>query len=181
MKKITHISIIGSLVLCCMLFQTGKAAAQSINHKAYSLFIFNFAMFTEFPATDGNKDVIRFAVLGNSNIYDELAQILPGKNINGKKCTVERVNSPDDLKGYDVVFLTALKSGQLDAVLKATAEQPVLVITENDGLIKKGAAISFLITDDHKLSFELNEKALSERKLRVSSKLKGFAYSGKGT
>lgn len=179
MKNILQISIIGSFLLCFMLLQTAKVSAQSINHKAYSLFIFNFAMFTEFPAAE-DKEVIKFAVLGNSNIYDELAQILPTRNINGKKCIVERVNSAKELKGYDVVFLTALKSGQLDEVLKATATQPILIITENDGLIKKGAAISFLITDDHKLSFELNEKALAERKLRISSKLKGFAYSGKG-
>lgn len=177
MKKIKYISIIGSLSFFCFLLQPTQATAQSINHKAYSLFIFNFALFTEFPATEENRETIKFAIMGNSSIYDELALILSGRNINGKKCIVERVNSADNLKGYDVVFLTALKSIQLDEVLKATAAQPILIITEHDGLIRKGAAISFLITDDQKLSFEINEKALSERKLRVSSKLKGFAYS----
>ena len=181
MKKITHISIIGSLILCCILFQAGKASAQGINHKAYSLFIFNFAMFTEFPPSAENKQVIKFAIIGNSNIYNELAQMLPGRTINGKKCVVERIDSPKDLKGYDVIFLTALKSGQLAEVLSQTASLPVLVITENDGLIKKGAAISFVVTEDNKLSFELNEAALSERQLRVSAKLKGFAVANKGT
>lgn len=175
MKKSIYILCVSMAIITGMLLLPGKAAAQSINYKAYGIFIFTFARFTEWPAQMEESPVIKFAVLGNSSIYDELAESLPGKTINGKKCTVEKVDSPAMLKGYHVVFLPALKSGQLNDVLKQTAKLPILIITEHDGLVKKGAAISFVITDDQKLGFELNETVLKERELRMASQLKSLA------
>lgn len=177
MKKSIYMLFLGITILTGMLLLPGKVAAQSINHKAYGVFIFTFARFTEWPSQVENSQVFRFAVLGNSNIYDELAASLPGKTINGKKCVVEKVDSPAMLKGYNVVFLPALKSGQLNEVLKQTADLPILIVTEHDGLVKKGAAISFVITDDQKLGFELNETALKERQLRMANQLRSLALA----
>lgn len=164
------------IMLTGLLLTPVKVAAQSINYKAYGVFLFTFARFTEWPQAD-DRPVIKFAVLGNSAIYDELAESLPGKTINGKKCVVEKIDSPEKLKDYHLVFLPALKSGQLNEVIKQTANLPILIVTEHDGLVKKGAAVSFVITEGQKLGFELNETALRERQLRMASQLKGLALA----
>lgn len=177
MKKSIYILCLSMIILTGILLIPAKATAQSINYKAYGVFIFTFARFTEWPAQVENSPVLKFAVLGNSAIYDELAETLPGKTINGKKCMVEKIDSPANLKDYHLVFLPALKSGQLNEVIKQTANLPILIVTEHDGLVKKGAAISFVITDGQKLGFELNETALKERQLRMASQLKGLALA----
>lgn len=178
MKKILTTSAFIFALLAGLLALPGKASAQSVNYKAYGIFIYTFARFTEWPVELKDTPVIKFAVLGNSEVYNELLAVLPTKTINGKKCSIERVDSPEKLKGYHLVFIPALKSSQLSEVLLHTSQQPLLVITENDGLIKKGAGISFVITDQKKLGFELNETALGERKLRVAAQLKALAVSG---
>lgn len=178
MKKILTTSAFIFALLAGLLAIPGKASAQSINYKAYGIFIYTFARFTEWPEELKDNPEIKFAVLGNSEVYNELVDVLPSKTINGKKCSIERVDSPEKLKGYHLVFIPALKSGQLNEVLLQTSQQPLLIITENDGLIKKGAAISFVITDQKKLGFELNEAALGERNLRVAAQLKALAVSG---
>lgn len=177
MKKSIYMLCLAMVILTGTLIMPATARAQSINYKAYSVFLLTFARFTEWPAEVAESPVIRFAVLGNSGIYDELTESLPGKTINGKKCTVEKIDSPANLKDYHMVFLPALKSGQLSDIVKQTANLPVLIITEHDGLVRKGAAISFVITDNQKLGFELNESVLKERHLRMASQLKSLALT----
>lgn len=178
MKKILTVSIFSFLLFTGLLALPGKTLAQGVNYKAYGVFIYTFARFTEWPVEIKESPVIKFAVLGNSEVYEELTAALPGKLINGKKCTVEKVESPEQLKNFHLVFIPARQSSQLNEVVEQTHQLPLLVITEHDGLIKKGAAISFVITDEKKLGFELNEKVLSERKLQLSTQLKSLATKG---
>lgn len=154
-----------------------KGTAQGANHKAYSIFLYNFARYTDWPALEGNE--FRFAVLGKSSVYDELSKALPSKTINGNKCTVEVVDDINQLKGFQVVYVPALKSNQLKDVLEMVGNSPILVVTELDGLIKKGADISFVITDDQKLRFEFNEQTLASRQLRLAAELKAMALNYK--
>lgn len=178
MKKILTISIFTFALLAGILTLPGNASAQSINYKAYGVFIYTFARFTEWPDKLKDSPSIKFAVFGKSEVYDELLAVLPSKTINGKPCTIDRIDTPEKLNGYHVVFIPALKSSQLNEVLSHTRQQPLLIITEHDGLIKKGAGISFVVTDEKKLGFELNEAALKERSLRVAAQLRSLAVSG---
>lgn len=178
MKNIFHIATLGILFSLALLLLPSNAAAQSKNYKAYGVFVFSFARYVEWPAEMKNNAEIRIAVLGDGPLYQELAASLSTRTVNGKKFVVQSVDSPDKLNNFSIVVLPANKNGQLSEVLKATAKQASLIVTEHDGLIKKGAAISFLVTDDKKLTFELNEEALNERQLKMASSLKSFAWSG---
>ena len=136
MKNILTISAFIFALLAGLLALPEKVSAQSINHKAYGVFIYTFARFTVWPEELKDSPVIKFAVLGKSEVYNELATVLPSKTINGKACTIERVDTPDKLKGFHVVFIPALKSSQLGEVLSHTQQQPLLIITEHDGPVK---------------------------------------------
>lgn len=165
------------LLLLAFFTMPEKGAAQGANHKAYSIFLYNFARYTDWPAVEGTT--FRFAVLGKNSIFDELVKALPGKTVNGKKCTVEVVENLSQLKEYQVVYVPALKSSQLKEVLDILGNSPTLVITELDGLIKKGADISFVVTEDQKLRFEFNEETLKNRHLRLASELRALALNSK--
>ena len=171
-KKYFHIFI---LLFLSIFSLPEKGAAQGANHKAYSIFLYNFARYTDWPVQEGAT--FKFAVLGKNSIYDELAKALPNKSINGKKCTVEVVDNISQLKSFQVVYIPALKSNQLKEVLDFLGNAPTLVITELDGLTKKGADISFVVTEDQKLRFEFNAEALASRQLRLASELKAMALN----
>lgn len=177
MKKTFYIASLGVLFSLMLLLLPTHAHAQSKNYKAYGVFIFSFARYIEWPAEMKNDTELRIAVIGNGALYDELEKALSPRTINGKKCIVEQVASPHQLKEFHIVVLPAHKNSQLSEVLKATGNQATLIVTEHDGLIKKGAAISFVITDDNRLAFELNESALTQRHLKISNALKGLALA----
>jgi hypothetical protein len=55
--------------------------------------------------------------------------------------------------------------------LKAKFEdKPTLIVTDKNGLAKKGSCINFKLVGD-KLKFEINEEAIVNSKLKVSSQL----------
>lgn len=177
MKKTFYISTLGIMFSLLVLLIPTDAVAQSKNYKAYGVFIFSFARYTEWPAEMKTEEEVKIAVLGNSALYDELASAFATRTVSGKKLIVQRVDAPEQLNGFHIVVLPANKNGQLSEVVKATDKQATLIITEHDGQTKKGAAISFVITDEKRLAFELNEAALNERQLKIASSLKSLAVS----
>jgi hypothetical protein len=73
-----------------------------------------------------------------------------------------------------MLFIPAAQSAQFAAVTGKTANQSILVITEEPGLGAKGSDINF-ITKDGKLAFELNQGAASKHNLKISNALMGMA------
>lgn len=59
-------------------------------------------------------------------------------------------------------------------MLKKTKSGGTLVVTEQEGLVDKGAGINFVVRDN-KQKFELNTKSLTGQKLKVSSNLEALA------
>lgn len=163
------------LVMALCLLPLGSLLAQAVNYKAHSLFLFNFARYTEWPASTADSEVIRFGVLGKSDVVEELNKILKGKTINGKRCQVEKITNATSPGFYHIIFVADSESGQLLELLKTLGDQPTLVVTERENLVKKGAAISFLISDEQKLQFQLNNEVISKINIQMASSLKGLA------
>ena len=63
----------------------------------------------------------------------------------------------------------------LDDILKATEGKPVLIITEREGLYKKGAGFSFVLLDNNTLRFDINNTDLEKRQIRVAKNLAALA------
>ncbi len=149
--------------------------AQISNYKAYSIFIYSFSKYVHWPPEANNKE-FKIAVVGKSQVFDELSTMAQTKNREGQKIVVTQVNDAEDIDFAHIVYITEGKSSTLAGILAKTSTTPVLVITERDGLIKKGAGISFLITEENSLRFELNEEAIAKRNLKVAKNLQTLAY-----
>lgn len=163
------------LIIALCLLPLSSLLAQAVNYKAHSLFLFNFARYTEWPAGTADSEVIRFGVLGKSEVVKELDAILKGKTINGKKCLVEKIANAASPGFYHIIFVADGESGKLLDLLKTLGDGPTLVVTERENLVKKGAAISFMITDEQKLQFQINNEVISKIKIQMASSLKGLA------
>ena len=146
--------------------------AQTTNHQVYALFVVNIVKYSSWPNHSGDMNV---AVLGKTKVYDELMK-QNGKSVNG----VIKVVQADDVGGIgnaNIIYIADGKSSTLDDVLKAIHGKPVMVVTEREGLFKKGAGFSFVILDNGTLRFDINNTDLEKRQIKVSKSLAALANS----
>ena len=174
MKNICiKIASVGIVILALLMFDTKSSQAQTKNHKAYSLFLYNFMKHTNWPSD--NKEALKVGLVGDSKIYEFLSQGTADKKINGRSIEVQLIKDANDLSEFDVIYISFGKSGTTEKIVKNTVDKPVLIVTERDDQIKKGACISFIIHDDGSLKFILNDNVLVSRKLQISNALRSMA------
>ena len=157
--------------LFTMSLQTGWA--QITSYKAHSVFIFNIAKYSQWPNSDYSEFII--TVLGKSKVYDELLATTAKHSVFGLKITIQEAESIDQIGKSHIVFVADHKSGIMDELVKATAGKPIMIITEREGLHKKGAGVSFFVNDQGKLNFDLNLTEMTKRELSMSKSLTSLA------
>ena len=170
---IIKIASVSLLVLAIMMMDMRSAHAQTKNHKAYSLFLYNFIKHTNWPSND--KEAFKVGLIGDSKVFEYFSQTTSNKRINGKGIEVQFIDEENDLSEFDVVYISFGKSGATEKIAKITRNKPVLIVTERDDQIKKGACISFIAADDGSLKFILNDNVLATRKLHISNALRSLS------
>jgi hypothetical protein len=149
-----------------------KGRAQTTNYQAYSLFTYNFMKYTKWPEKDGNLVI---TVVGKTKVAGELATLSQTKTVEGKKIEVNAVENFESGKYSHIVFVADGKSGSLKEIVEKTKGQPTLVITEREGLVGKGACISFLIMENGSLRFQVNDQELSSRNIQLAKVIMSLA------
>lgn len=165
-----------TLIASLFLLIPQNSQAQTDINSAYSLFLYNFAKYSQWPA--GNTGSFKITVLGDSKVYDELSKISQSKNINGRKIEVVKINTPDQIENTDLLFVAQDQSAAIASVQSKTSGKPVLIVAEKMGLFEKGACISFYVGSDSKLKFQINDAELAKRNLKMAQSLKNMAFKG---
>jgi len=145
--------------------------AQTTNYQVYALFVMNIAKYSVWPS---QQDALHVTVLGKSKVYDELMKY-EGKVINGHAMRVTQVDNAGGIGVPEIIYVADGKSNLLDDVLKATQGKPVMVISEREGLFKKGAGFSFVVMDNSTLRFDINNTELEKRQIKVAKNLINLA------
>jgi hypothetical protein len=163
------------LLICfAIVCATGNPVkAQTTNHQVYALYVVNIAKYSSWPNVNGE---LKVAVLGKSKVYDELVK-QNGKLVNGSTLKVYLADQVSAIGDAHILYLADGKSGTLDDVIKATEGQSVMIITEREGLHKKGAGFSFIIMENSSLRFDMNHTELEKRSIKVSKSLATLAHS----
>lgn len=172
-KLLLHITAIGALVLSLMAFSSISAQAQTKNYKAYSLFVYNFMKHTQWP--NSNRQNYSIAVVGDAKATAVIKEQLEGRRVNGLGITVTLVKSDDNLSSFDLVYIPFGKSASTNDIVASTGNKPVLIVTERDDQLRRGACIAFIVLENGSLRFKINEEAVSNRKLQLSGALKSMA------
>jgi uncharacterized cupredoxin-like copper-binding protein len=164
MKSVIAIIVMAGLTL--------TSYAQTTVYKAHAVFIYNFAKYSQWP-TPPTEFVI--TVLGKSPLTAELVAGAAKHNVHGVKVVVQEVDDVSQVKATHMVVITDGKSNQLNDLIKATAAKPIMIVTEREGLFKRGAGISFFVNDSGKLNFEMNLTDMQKRSLSLSKNLTTLA------
>jgi hypothetical protein len=164
-----------SFALLLFLGGAGSYRAQETDYKAYSLFIYNFMKYVEWPE-NSNKGEFVISVVGDSPINKELQELAENKKLKGRVIVFKRCNNPEEAVNSHLVFLPSSKSSLVKIFKEQTKGKPVLIVAEREGLARKGAGISFVTLEEDDLKFDINKKDIEQHHLRVASSLINLGY-----
>jgi hypothetical protein len=142
-------------------------------HEVYSMMVFNFVKYVQWPASDNSKEFV-IGVVGNGDIYNTLTAWYGGKPKGNKTYVIKKFNSASEVTDCQVIFIDSSKSKEFDAINGQVAGKGTLVVTNGRGLGSKGSCINFK-TVDEKLRFELNQQAIAASNLKVAGALTSMA------
>lgn len=151
----------------CACAPAARAADDLPEYRLKAAFVYNFALFTEWPADVGNT--LRLCVFGTDPFGAELDG-LQGKAVGERSIAVQRKTAIEALKGCQIVFVAPAAAAQLPRVLEALDGQTVLTVADSPGAARQGVALNMAV-NQNKVSFEANLKAARAAKLNLSSKL----------
>ena len=169
MKKV-KVTLAG---LAMMLGSAAFAQEQRPIHEVYSMMVFNFVKYVQWPANDNSKEFV-IGVVGSNDIYNTLNTWYAGKAKGAKTYVIKKFNNASEITDCQVIFIDRSKSGEFDAVNNKVKGKGTLVVTDRNGLGSKGSCINFKTVDD-KLRFELNQQAMEASNLKVAGALTSMA------
>lgn len=97
------------------------------------------------------------------------------KSSSGAEISVINTRNETELGTCQIIFIPANATGQVSKLVERYASQPILIVTEEADLTKKGAGISFKLSSDKKLRFQINEEVIRTKGLKVSGSLTSLA------
>lgn len=144
------------------------------DYKLHPVYIYSFTKYVIWPDAYKEGD-FQILVLGDSPIIKELGNMATAKKTpDNRTIVVTKIQSPNEIKKCNVLFVPLGKSKLLPEVLGKVGNQSILVITEEEGLGAKGSNINFIVKDG-KLAFELNQSSLTKQNLKASNELSRLA------
>lgn len=168
MKKLIKYSICFCFFLVLLAGKNEKAHAQDADYKAYTLFLYNFMKYIEWP--EHSEDFV-IGVIGDSPIIKELTSLSASKKIRGKKIVIKIIFTAEESVGCSMVYIPSARSSLLKSISEKIKGKAILVVAEREGLARKGAAISFVVDDDDVLKFDINKSVLESQSLKIATLL----------
>ncbi|HYE86596.1 MAG TPA: YfiR family protein [Vicinamibacterales bacterium] len=135
-------------------------------------FLYNFAMFVEWPTTPLG-DPLLVGVLGD-DVFASALRSIDGRAANGRKIVVRPVDESDDLARTSILYVGHADDRSAAATLARVGKKPVLTVGHSPRFTQVGGIVR-LYTDGGKLRFEINTDRSNECALRISSKLLNLA------
>ena len=138
--------------------------------------LYNFAQYVEWPATAfaGSSSPLVISILGKNNFggsFGELTQ----KTVRKRRIVVRQISRIEDLGESQILFIGASERGRLPYLL-STLKTAVLTVSDIKQFARAGGMIS-LVTQEDRVSFEINLKAARQADLKLSSNLLKLAHS----
>ena len=136
-------------------------------YRLKAAFLYNFALFTEWPADVG--DTLHLCIDGEDPFGEEIDG-LQGKAVGERTLAVLRKANGDSLRGCQIVFVATSAMPNLRHVLDELGDKPVLTVADSPDAARHGVALNMAVAKS-KVTFEANLKAARDAHLNLSSKL----------
>ncbi len=147
-----------------------RARAQDVDYKSYSLFVYNFIKYIEWPDSKSQGDFV-LGVLGDSPVIRELEKLAATKKAKGRTIVIKRFSTAEEVTECHLLYVTAGKSGTIKALRDKIKNKPMLIVGEREGLARKGASLSFVTLEDDVLKFDINKSEIELHNLKIPGTL----------
>ena len=156
--------------------RAARAGQSPTEYQAKAAYLFNFLKFVEWPddpaAGPPGKWVIGF--VGDTPIGDELPRLAEGKNVLGRDLLVKKFQATDNLRGCNILYISASEKKHLPSILAELRGSSVLTVADMDNFIGGGGMIQFVV-EDARVRVAIDVGSTSRAHLKVSSKLLALA------
>lgn len=163
-----------------LLAASGYTAEPRSEAAVKAAFLFRFAGYVDWPAGDGTRAPFEFAIVGNSEVAEELRRRLPGHAIAGRPALVrehERLVDAVDAVDAEVVYLGPGHARRLPQL--ADRLGGALVVGDEADALAAGATINFVREND-RVRFEVSLPAAERAGLRLRAGLLSVAARVQG-
>ncbi|MBA5637544.1 YfiR family protein [Duganella sp. LX20W] len=166
----------GLLLAACCGCTFGPASAQVTEYAVKAAFVFNFAVFTEWPAEalPGGAPLQLCAYPGNA-MQGALAA-LGDKQVNGHRVQLRQPGSGAAARACNILFLDGQDRERWNSLRPELAGASVLTVAD-DRVIGAGGAVLALAMDHARVVFDADLAAARQARLTISSKLLRLARS----
>jgi YfiR/HmsC-like len=144
-------------------------AQQPQDYAVQANIIYHFTKYIDWPDNKKSGDFI-IAVVGSSPLYDELKKDIAGKMVGDQKIRIQKFSASATSFDCHILFISEDESENMKRIASITKDAFTLLVSEEEGLAKKGSCINFIIVSDH-LKLEINKNNIENRKLNIASEL----------
>jgi hypothetical protein len=167
------------LALSCLTAFGAQSGAHQANLESdvKAAFLYKFLGYVDFPdsAASAAAEPLVIGVLGADEVAEELGRISAGRSMNGRAVVVRKLRAREAPGKVHMLFIGDQDGVDVDKVLAAVRQAPVLTVTETVRNLRHDSVINFRVVDD-RVRFEVSLDAAEKNNLKLSSRLLAVAY-----
>jgi len=147
-------------------------AQVSREYQLKSVFLFNFAQFTDWPesAFTDDKSPIIIGVLGTDPFGRAFEDTVKDENVRGRPLVVEHYRRGDEIKTCHILFISQSETRRMDEIVRSLKGKPILTVADADGPSTMAVIIRFAV-ENNKVHFRVNQETAAAANLTLSSRL----------
>lgn len=175
LKKTTRRAIF--LLILASSFSSIKAQ----NIEEYTLkkvLIFKITTLVDWPKNskvNTSSTPVIISIIGENPFNGQLKKIAKSRRkIKNKQVSVRHIQSPKEIEGSDILFISSSERYDISKILKYTQNKPILTIGDTKGYVEKGVMIEFTL-QAYKIGFKINKKQADKSNIYINSVLLGNA------
>ena len=162
-KKLLCITGLLSLTLSAV------QAQQETDYSIDANIIYRFTKYVDWPDSKKSGDFI-IGIVGESPLFDVLKSFIATKTAGNQRIIVKKLSGSESNYNYHIIFICEEASRNIKKIVNLTAGSPTLILSESEGLARKGSCINFITVND-RLRLEINKSNIEQHKLNIASEL----------
>lgn len=171
---------LGQWILLLLMFfgsDVVRAAGSNREYDIKAAFVFNFAQFVEWPTNAFNAadGPLIIGVLGVNPFGSSLDEIVRGETVRGRKIVVHYFPANHPIETCHILFVAQSEASRVSELLVLLRGKPILLVSDINRFSRRGGMIT-LVTEQNKVSFNINIEAAKAAGLNLSSKLLRVAH-----
>jgi hypothetical protein len=155
-------------IVCVLLLSLFHAWAQNA-YAIHANIIYRFTKYINWPDDKKTGDFV-IGVVGDTPLYEELKEFTSNKTAAGQRIVVKKFSASATSFNCHILFISDEESESIKRIAAYTAGTPTLLVSESEGVTRKGSCINFVLVDDH-LKLEISKANIEKRKLDIATEL----------